>query len=50
MTPNDTTSGIRIMRRRALTGMGAALTPFALAGGMPSVLATQDATPDATPT
>lgn len=44
MTPNDTTSGIRIMRRRALTGMGAALTPFALAGGMPSVLATQDAT------
>jgi acyl-CoA thioesterase I len=46
---NDTSSRFRITRRRALTGMGAALIPVALTGAMPSVAA-QEASPGATPT
>jgi lysophospholipase L1-like esterase len=50
MTPNDLPRGFRITRRRVLAGIGGALTPFSLAGAMPSTGAAQEASPGATPT
>jgi acyl-CoA thioesterase I len=50
MVHMDTPTRFRMTRRRALAGMGAALTPFALAGAMPSAAAAQEASPGATPT